>query len=192
MLILASGSPRRRQLLSDAGFDFTVEVRPTDETWPPHLPADEVARHLAEQKARAWNKEELTDGRIILTADTTVLLNDTILNKPADAADARRMLEALSGNSHRVITGVALYSSAGIDSFDDTTWVDFRALSTQEIDNYIATGKPFDKAGAYGIQDGLGMVGITGIRGDYYNVMGLPVAKLYPHLVQRGVVPRFS
>ena len=190
MLILASGSPRRRQLLSDAGFDFTVEVRPTEETWPPHLPSDEVARYLAEQKTRAWDKSELKDGRIILTADTTVLLEDRILNKPTDAAEARQMLEALSGNSHRVITGVALYSDRGLDSFADTTWVDFRALSTQEIEAYIATGKPFDKAGAYGIQDGLGMVGITCIRGDYYNVMGLPIARLYPHLVQRGIVPR--
>lgn len=182
MLILASASPRRRQLLREAGIAHTVEVRPTEEVWPAHLPVGEVARFLAEQKARAWQPEELLDGHIILTADTTVVLGDRILNKPADAAEARTMLQDLSGRAHQVITGVALYSAQGMESFAEVTEVEFRPLSEAEIEAYIATGSPFDKAGAYGIQDGFGMTAVTGIRGDYYNVVGLPVARVWDRL----------
>lgn len=182
MLILASASPRRRQLLLEAGIAHSVEVRSTEEVWPAHLPAGAVARFLAEQKARAWQPDELLDGRIILTADTTVVLGDRILNKPADAAQARAMLRDLSGRTHQVITGVALYSARGMDSFAEITEVEFRPLTETEIEAYIATGSPFDKAGAYGIQDGFGMTAVTGIRGDYYNVVGLPVARVWGRL----------
>ena len=187
MLILASGSPRRRQLLAEAGLPFTVEVRPTDEAWPPHLPAAEVARYLAEQKARAWLQAELADGRIILTADTTVVLGDRILNKPAHVAEARAMLKALSGQTHQVLTGVALYHAGGMESFAETTKVTFGPLAEDEIEAYIATGAPMDKAGAYGIQDGFGMRAVTGIVGDYYNVVGLPVAAVCERLAALGI-----
>jgi septum formation protein len=173
-------------LLSEAGFEFEVQVRPTTEEWPLDLAANEVAEFLAAQKAQAWNKEELTEGQAVLTADTTVVLGDEILNKPSDAAEAQSMLEALSGKSHAVITGIAIQTKAGLISLSETTWVDFRPLTDEEITAYISTGHPFDKAGAYGIQDGFGMAAITGIRGCYYNVMGLPIARLYPFLKQLG------
>jgi septum formation protein len=173
-------------LLSEAGFKFQVEVRPTEEVWPDATPASAVAETLAQQKALAWDKERLLPNHAVITADTTVVLADRILNKPVDAADAVAMLEALSGQSHRVITGVAVLTLNGLESFSETTWVDFRPLQGAEIQAYIETGHPFDKAGAYGIQDGFGMAAITGIRGCYYNVMGLPMARLYPRLKRLG------
>jgi septum formation protein len=173
-------------LLSEAGFSFTVEVRPTEETWPSHLPVEDVAAYLAEQKARAWGEEELSSEDTVLTADTSVFLGTTILNKPADTAEAWQMLSMLSGTSHRVVTGVAMLTKQGVRSFSETTWVDFRSLADHEIESYIATGKHFDKAGAYGIQDAFGMMATQGIRGCYYNVMGLPIARLYPQLKALG------
>jgi len=171
-------------LLSEAGFQFTVQVRPTDETWPEHLLPHQVAEFLARQKALVWQDAELAQNLIIVAADTTVVLGQTILNKPADAAQAHAMLHALSGKSHHVITGVAIRTAAGIQSFAESTKVTLREVTRAEIEAYIATGAPLDKAGAYGIQDGFGMAAITHIQGCYYNVMGLPVARLYPYLKQ--------
>lgn len=179
-LVLASGSPRRKQLMADAGFQFTIETRPTDETFPDTMPADEVAEYLACQKADQFRAD--SGNRIILCADTVVLLNDQILNKPQDEADARRMLRALSGRTHRVRTGVAILSPDGLTSFTDETTVQFATLTDNEITYYIRECQPFDKAGSYGAQDFIGLVGIERLEGSFYTVMGLPTHRVYQAL----------
>lgn len=179
-LILASKSPRRQELLHQAGIPFIVQTKDTDEDFAPAMPVDKVARYLAEKKAAAFREE--SNSHLILTADTTVLVDDLILNKPADAAEAAAMLQRLSGRSHRVVSGVCLLASGEQISFDDTTEVFFRKLTKWETDHYIETYQPFDKAGAYGIQEWIGMVGIEKIIGSYYTVMGLPVHKVYQAL----------
>jgi septum formation protein len=180
-LILASSSPRRQYLLKEAGFDFTVEKPDVDENFPLALPADQVAKYLAEKKAEVFRlamKDE-----IVLTADTIVLLDNKILNKPADRSEAFSMLSDLSGHTHKVITGVCILSKEKETSFDDTTEVTFQKLTNQEIEFYIDNYKPYDKAGAYGAQDWIGMVAIQKIVGSYFNVMGLPIHKVYQHLI---------
>lgn len=183
-IILASNSPRRQELLRKLGVMFTVRVKETDEYFPADMPAEEVAQYLAEQKANTF-REELQH-EVIITADTTVVLEDDVLNKPADAAEAYEMLKRLSGKAHKVITGVCLLSKHEGQpiktSFSDTTSVYFSQLTDDEINYYISNYKPFDKAGSYGIQEWIGMIGIEKIEGSYYNVMGLPVEKLYKHL----------
>lgn len=184
-LILASGSPRRRQLMTDAGFDFTIETRPTDEAFPPDMPADEVAEYLARQKAGEFVAD--LGQRLVLCADTVVILDNQILNKPADEADARRMLSALAGRTHRVRTGVCLLAPGPdgtpvMQSFTDETTVTFAPLTDDEITYYIRTCRPFDKAGSYGAQDFVGLVGITRLDGSFYTVMGLPTHRVYPLL----------
>ncbi len=182
-LVLASGSPRRRQLMTDAGFTFTIEVRPTDESFPADLPADDVAEYLARQKAEQF-VDDLGD-RLVLCADTVVILDNQILNKPADEADARRMLSALAGQTHRVRTGVCLLAPAAdsqapvMYSFTDETTVTFAPLTDDEITYYIHTCHPFDKAGSYGAQDFIGLVGIERLDGSFYTVMGLPTHRVY-------------
>jgi septum formation protein len=180
-LILASSSPRRQYLMKEAGFDFTVEKPDVDEIFPPELPADQVAKYLAEKKAEVFRlamKDE-----IVVTADTIVLLEKKILNKPADRSEALSMLNDLSGNTHKVITGVCILSKEKETSFDDTTEVTFQKLTKQEIEFYVDHYKPYDKAGAYGAQDWIGMVAIQKIVGSYFNVMGLPIHKVYQHLI---------
>ncbi|QJW88731.1 septum formation protein Maf [Spirosoma taeanense] len=184
-LVLASGSPRRKQLMTDAGFLFTIETRPTDETFPATMPVDEVAEYLARQKAEQFLAD--AGNRIILCADTVVILDDQILNKPQDEADARRMLRTLSGRAHRVRTGVCLLApnAAGqpeMQSFIDETTVFFADLSDDEITYYLRECKPFDKAGSYGAQDFIGLVGITRLAGSFYTVMGLPTHRVYQAL----------
>ncbi|AHM58312.1 Maf-like protein [Flammeovirgaceae bacterium 311] len=181
-IILASNSPRRQELLTRLGITFSVRVKDTDEQFPADMPAGEVARFLAMKKAEAF-REELQE-ELIITADTTVVLGNNVLNKPASAAEAVSMLKSLSGTSHKVITGVCLLHRNQIISFDDTTVVYFTQLDATEIDYYVTHYKPFDKAGSYGIQEWIGMIGIKKIEGSYYNVMGLPVEKLYKHLKQ--------
>ncbi|WP_224999222.1 Maf family nucleotide pyrophosphatase [Cesiribacter sp. SM1] len=181
-IILASNSPRRQELLRSAGISFSVKVKETDEVFPAAMPAGEVARFLAEKKADAF-VDELEDA-LLITADTTVVLGEEVLNKPADAKEAVSMLKRLSGTSHKVITGVCLLQRKKKVIFDDITVVYFRQLDEEEIDYYVSNYKPFDKAGSYGIQEWIGMVGIEKIEGSYYNVMGLPVEKLYKHLKQ--------
>ena len=176
-LVLASGSPRRKQLLTDAGFSFTIETRPTDESFPADMPVDDVAEYLARQKADQF-RADLGD-RLVLCADTVVILDDQILNKPADAADAYRMLRSLAGQSHRVRTGVCLLAPDATLSFTDETTVWFADLTDAEIDYYIRACHPFDKAGSYGAQDFVGLVGISRLDGSFYTVMGLPTHRVY-------------
>lgn len=182
-LILASQSPRRRQLLTELGFDFQVRTKATDETIPPHIPPEQAAEYLAEKKVRAF-ANEILDNQIVLTADTVVVCNGVVLNKPADAAEATAMLQMLSGNMHKVITGVSLMTSQTLITRSDTAIVYFRTLKPQEIAYYIERYQPFDKAGAYGIQEWIGMIGITKIEGSFFTVMGLPTHLVYEMIQQ--------
>ena len=181
-LILASQSPRRRQLLEQAGFTFEVKTKPIDESFPEDMPVDEVAGYLARRKAHAA-REFITGEEILLTADSVVILGDAIYNKPEDAADARRILRALSGRVHRVITGVCLLSRDKERVFSGESRVHFAELTDEEIDYYIRTCRPFDKAGAYAIQEWIGLCKIDRIEGTYSNIMGLPVDLVYRELV---------
>jgi septum formation protein len=177
-IILASKSPRRQQLLKDLGWSFTILTKDIDESFPPHLHRQEVALYLCEHKANAF-KDELTDNTLVITADTIVCLDNQIINKPEDAEDAKRMLRLLSGRKHDVFTGVCISSKEKSKSFYVMSSVYFKTLSDDEIDYYITNYKPFDKAGAYGIQEWIGFIGIEKIEGSYFNVMGLPVKELY-------------
>ena len=181
-IILASNSPRRQELLKKLGVTFTVKVKETSEDFPADMAVEDVARYLAETKAEAF-LPDLGD-ELVITADTTVVLENRVLNKPADAEEAFSMLKSLSGTSHKVVTGVCLLSRKQRISFSDTTVVYFNKLDNSEINYYITHYKPFDKAGSYGIQEWIGMIGIQKIEGSYYNVMGLPVEKLYRQLKQ--------
>lgn len=166
--------------MKEAGFSFTFEKPEVEESFPSDLPIEQVAKYLAEKKAEYFRlamKDE-----IILTADTVVILKNKIINKPDVRADAIAMLSALSGNTHLVMTGVCILSKEKEESFDDTTEVTFQKLTQSEIEYYVDTYKPYDKAGAYGAQDWIGMVAIEKIVGSYFNVMGLPIHKVYQHL----------
>jgi septum formation protein len=180
-LILASSSPRRHYLMKEAGFTFTVEKPDVDESFPAELPVEQVARYLANKKAEYF-RSELHGNRVIVTADTVVILNGKIINKPADRAEAIRMLTELSGKTHLVMTGVCILSAEKEISFDDTTEVTFTTLTPEEITYYVDTHKPYDKAGAYGAQDYIGMIAIEKISGSYFTVMGLPIHKVYSAL----------
>lgn len=180
-VILASSSPRRQFLMREAGLAFVVEKPDVEESFPSEMPVDQVARYLAMKKAEFFRTS--LQNQIVVTADTVVIINGYILNKPQDRAEAISMLNVLSGKTHRVITGVCILSAEKEESFDDTTEVTFKKLTLQEIEFYVDTYKPFDKAGAYGAQDWIGMVAIEKITGSYFNVMGLPIHKVYQHLV---------
>lgn len=178
-LILASQSPRRRQLLSDAGLEFTLADRfECDETFPQDMPAEDVAEYLSRLKSEAY-PEPLVEGDILLTADTVVIADNRVLGKPSDRAEAIEMISLLSGCDHNVITGCTLRTATRQRSFSVRSKVHFRALDREEIEYYVDCYRPFDKAGAYGIQEWIGYVGIEGIEGSFYNVMGLPVQRLY-------------
>lgn len=185
-LLLASNSPRRKELLASLGLKFEVRVKEVDEDFPLHLKRNQIAEYLASHKASAY-KEELTSEAII-TADTIVCLGEQVLNKPADHGQAFEMLRSLSGRSHEVITGVCVQTLEQQTVFHDTTKVYFKALTDSEIEYYITNFKPFDKAGAYGIQEWIGMIGIECIEGSYFNVMGLPVQKLYQQLLELKII----
>ena len=176
-IILASQSPRRKQLLEWAELPFEVDTEPTAEDFPPGMEPAAVAVHIARNKALAVKKKR-ADDEIILAADTIVVLNDHIIGKPVHREDAVSMLMALSGETHRVITGVVLLQGSREISFYDETEVDFYELSTGQIEFYTEKYKPYDKAGAYAIQEWIGVIGIRSIRGDFYNVMGLPVSRV--------------
>lgn len=184
-LVLASASPRRRHLLH--GLDLPVEIThvDVDETPPEGMPAEDVAEFLAHKKAQAW-KGSLADDQVLVTADTTVLIGDLLLNKPVDAEDAKRMLGILSGKEHRVITGVCLRTAKGSTCFRDTAKVHFRELSPDEIQYYVDRYSPFDKAGSYGVQDWIGYTAVGRIEGSFYTVMGLPMHKVYEELKRLG------
>ena len=181
-LILASQSPRRRQLLADAGIEFVLAPRfECEESFPDTMPAAEVAQYLSSLKSEAY-PEPLGANDILLTADTVVIACNRILGKPADRAEAIEMITMLSGRDHEVVTGVTLRSAECVKSFSVSSKVRFRALLQEEIAYYVDTYRPFDKAGSYGIQEWIGYVGIEGIEGSFYNVMGLPVQRLYSEL----------
>jgi septum formation protein len=177
-LILASKSPRRSQLLREAGFDFTVEAFDVDESFPPEMPAEAVAPWLAQRKAQAA-AHLIHDREIVLAADSVVILDGKIYNKPADYAEAFGMIRALSGRQHTVVTGVCLLAREREKVLAGVTNVWFSTLSDEEIDYYIRTCQPFDKAGSYGAQDWIGHCKITRIEGTFQNVMGLPVDLVY-------------
>jgi septum formation protein len=180
-ILLASGSPRRQYLMKEAGFEFTVEKSGVDESFPDDMPLEQVPRYLASRKAEFF-RQAIHD-EIVVAADTVVILRDKIMNKPNDRDEAISMLSELSGNRHTVITGVAILSKEKEESFDDATTVTFKSLTKAEIEFYVDHYKPYDKAGAYGAQDWIGMVAIEKIEGSYFNVMGLPIHKVYQHLV---------
>ena len=176
-IVLASGSPRRKQLLEWAEITFEVLVSNTEEDFPPHLPIAEVPIHIARNKALAVQQQLSTD-RVVLAADTIVVLGDHILGKPVHREEAISMLLALQGSRHEVITGVVIRKGQLEHAFSDSTIVDFHSLSEAEIEHYVDRYKPFDKAGAYAIQEWIGVVGIRAVQGDFYNVMGLPVSRV--------------
>ncbi len=179
-IILASNSPRRKELLGGLGYEFEVRVIDgIDESYPDGLTMEEIPRYIAAAKASAYT---VGADELLLTADTVVVLDEEVLGKPADAADAARMLHALSGRTHHVITGVCLKTQDDERRFSVSTEVTFKALTDEEIDHYISHYHPYDKAGAYGIQEWIGYIGVTGIRGSYFNVMGLPVQRIYQEL----------
>lgn len=180
-IILASQSPRRKQLLEWAEIPFEIVVKETEETYPEGLTQDEVAIHIARQKALAVQKIVPADS-IILAADTIVVLNDRIIGKPKNREDAIAILQDLSGSKHAVTTGVVISKGKTEIAFADTTDVYFHELTKEQIEFYIDKYKPFDKAGAYAIQEWIGVVGIKSVNGDFYNVMGLPVSRVVQEL----------
>lgn len=181
-IILASNSPRRKELL--AGLDLQFEVRvlqDIDESYPADLPTHKIAEFISKKKADAY-VETMADDELVITADTVVILGDEVMGKPHDEADAKRMLGELSGRTHQVATGVTLSTRQRQMSFSVVTNVTFKELSADEIDYYVRTYQPMDKAGAYGIQEWIGYIGVTALEGSYFNVMGLPVQRIYEAL----------
>lgn len=188
MIILASNSPRRRELLAGLDVEFRTWVIPNiDESYPDNLPADETAEYIAQKKAAPYFTDPhisaIADDDIVLTADTVVILDGEVLGKPKDMDDAKAMLRKLSGKTHHVITGVCLTSKARQSHFSVRTDVTFAPLTDAQIDYYVERYKPLDKAGAYGVQEWIGYVGVTNLNGSYFNVMGLPVQRIYTELL---------
>ena len=181
-LILASNSPRRRELLAGLGYPYEVRVLDgIDESYPDHLRGADVAAHISRAKAQAYTAT-MADDEIIITADTIVCLDDHVLGKPADEAEAIAMIASLSGRTHQVYTGVTLATSQGLTTFVSRSDVTFATLTDDEIRHYVIHYRPMDKAGAYGIQEWIGYIGVERIDGSYFNVMGLPVQRLYTEL----------
>ncbi len=183
-IVLASNSPRRRELLAGLGIDFEVRVLPDiDESYPEgKLATADIPRYIAEKKAEAY-LDRMGSDELIITADTVVIVGDEVLGKPADGDEARVMLGKLSGRTHQVVTGVCIVTCGRRKSFSVSTDVTFKVLTDEETDYYISEYRPFDKAGAYGIQEWIGYVGVTGLEGSYFNVMGLPVQRIYSELL---------
>ena len=181
-IILASNSPRRKELLAGLDLQFKVRVlQDVDESYPNDLPTLEIAEFISKKKADAYI-QTMADNELVITADTVVILGDEVMGKPHDEADAKRMLGELSGQTHQVATGVTLSTKARQVSFSVVTDVTFKQLSSDEIDYYVRTYHPMDKAGAYGIQEWIGYIGVTALKGSYFNVMGLPVQRIYEAL----------
>ncbi len=179
-IILASQSPRRKQLMEAAELEFEIVIADVDETNPPGMSGELVPEFLAKKKASAI--EHMHPDALIIAADTVVLLDHHILGKPTDAEDAIKMLQQLAGRMHQVVTGVCMQKGTKQIAFSVTTEVYFRPLTDEQIKHYVANYKPFDKAGSYAIQEWIGMIGIEKINGDYYNVMGLPIGEVVPRL----------
>jgi len=183
-IILASGSPRRKELLSGMGIEFTIDTKNTfEEVFSADVPHEEVPRIMSEGKSAGFHRP-LEDDEILITSDTMVLCDKLILGKPKDREDAFNMLRSLSGKAHHVTTAVTIRDSRRTDTFTDTTTVHFKNLTDEEIYYYIDNYKPFDKAGAYAIQEWIGYIGITSIEGSIYTVIGFPVHKVYEHLLE--------
>ena len=181
-VILASNSPRRRELLGDLGIKFEVRtIKGIDESYPDDLPVLEIAEYISRKKALAY-QAEMGNDELIITADTVVILGNEVLGKPANDEDACRMLQELSGKTHKVVTGVTIVTAAATRSFSAVSDVEFAPLSDEDIQYYVENYKPLDKAGAYGIQEWIGCMGVRHISGSFYNVMGLPLHRLYSEL----------
>jgi septum formation protein len=182
-IILASGSPRRQELFKELGLDFKIKVKPIEEVYSLNLKQEEITNYLAELKAKAFDIE-LSENDLVITSDTIVWIHDKALEKPKNELEAARMLQELSGDNHKVITSICLKSKNNQKTFFDATTVYFKELTEEEISFYVEKYKPFDKAGAYGIQEWIGFIGVTKLEGSYFNVMGLPVHKLYEELMK--------
>ena len=180
-VVLASKSPRRQELLRGMGVEFVTITKETPDDYPA-MPFKKVPEYLSRQKSLAFTDEELPDNYLLITADTVVIAENEILGKPADKADALRMLQLLSGRVHHVVTGVTVRSKDKMKTFAATSKVTFATLDPEEMEHYVDQYQPYDKAGAYGIQEWIGYVGISGLHGSFYNVMGLPTRKLYQTL----------
>lgn len=178
-IVLGSSSPRRKELLSALGFQFDVMSKEIDETYPLSIPRESVPEYLAHLKSMAFTDEELPENYLLITADTMVLLNNKPFHKPKDREQAVRTLYSLSGQTHKVITGLSLRTKEKQYTFSVESRVTFRVFTLEEIEYYIDTYKPYDKAGGYGIQEWIGYVGIESVEGSFYNVMGLPTQRLY-------------
>ena len=188
-IFLASNSPRRKELLSGLGIPFEVRVNgDIDESYPSDLSPEAIPLHISRKKAAAYLQTMSAD-ELIITADTVVVASGEILGKPVDASDAHRMLRLLSGTTHQVITGVCLTTTDHQVAFSVITDVTFKDLSDEEIHYYIDHYRPYDKAGAYGIQEWIGYIGVTGLHGSYFNVMGLPIQRIYEELRKMGCIP---
>ncbi|TVZ23474.1 septum formation protein [Dokdonia sp. Hel_I_63] len=180
-LILASGSPRRQDFFKELGLDFTIDIKPVDEIFPEELEGSDITDHLARLKASAFSNLKAQD--ILVTSDTIVWFNGVALNKPEDRDEAYAMISALSGSTHEVITSVAFTTATAQTVINDTTKVTFKDLTDEEIDYYIDNFQPYDKAGGYGIQEWFGYIAVTSIEGSYFNVMGMPLHKVYETLM---------
>ena len=178
-IILASKSPRRQELLRGMGVKFTISTKETPENFPAEMPLDKVPEFLSQQKSKAFDENELPENYLIITSDTVVIAENEILGKPKDRNDALRMLSLLSGKTHRVVTGVTIRTAKKSKTFAVKSKVTFANLDVEEMAYYVDNYRPYDKAGAYGIQEWIGYVGITGLNGSFYNVMGLPTRRLY-------------
>ncbi len=186
-IILASKSPRRQELLAQMDVNFEIVLKEVDESYPDNLTPEEVAVYIAEKKAKAYDGT-LVENEAVLTADTIVTIDNLILGKPENAVDAVRMLKLLSGRMHRVVTGVCILYRQEYNLFHDVSQVFFRTLTEAEIESYVQNYKPFDKAGAYGIQEWVGITAIQRIEGSYTNVVGLPTEKVYQQLLRLGTL----
>lgn len=181
-IVLASNSPRRKELLSGLGVDYVVKtLSDVDETYPEGLNEEDIAKHIARGKAEAY-REVMNDDELVITADTIVWLEGTVMGKPKDEEDAREMLRRLSGRTHQVVTGVCLTTTSMQKTFATVTDVTFSNLTEEEIDYYVTRYRPMDKAGSYGVQEWIGFVGVENLSGSYFNVMGLPIQRLYTEL----------
>lgn len=180
-IILGSGSPRRLELFQALNIPFEVKLIDIEETYPENLHAEEIPLHLAKQKADAYDNI-MQDNTLVITADTIVWLDGKVLGKPTDRADAKLMLETLSGRTHKVITGVCIKTKEKSKTFYTITEVSFSVLDEEEIDYYLDNYAPYDKAGSYGVQEWIGFIGVEKMVGSYFNVMGLPIQKLYKEL----------
>lgn len=183
-IVLASNSPRRRELIAGLDLDYEIRVLPgVAEEYPADMPAEEVSEYIAIEKSQPY-RASMHDNEIVITADTTVILDGSVIGKPYDDNDARRMLHRLSGRTHHVVTGVCLTTTTRQRHFSVKTDVTFKPLSDEEIDYYVSHYHPLDKAGAYGVQEWIGYIGVTALNGSYYNVMGFPVQRVYTEIMK--------